>query len=189
MVWKSTFRLLTALGLVLAVMFLTAAVIVFFPLLFAAGLYCVLADLWFYLRLRFTKRIVTWDQASEHLRCHGGTLFVELGPPPGLEDRIWLLHDPIGKLDPQVPWDGFYTLQRQVWTENGALALSDDVSRWYETRLPLLARSVALVALPGGVTSRQCLSRAHFPAHSVAVVPTPELMRAVRRGFRRKRVT
>jgi hypothetical protein len=186
MIWKCLLRFLTAIGLVLAVMVLTAAVIIFFPLLLTGLLSYLLAELWFHWRLRLGGRIFPWEKAVEQLCRQGGTLVVEVGPPPGLEDRLWLLHDHLAKIDPNTPWDSFALAERQVWGGNGTLTLPDELSTWCQDRLPYLAASVCLVTLPGGVTARQCLSRARLPTRTVAVVPSPQVTRAVRRSFRQK---
>lgn len=149
------------------------------PLLTLLGLALVVVGSCVRIRLWWTGRRVPWEDARLRLAGDFGSVVVEANPNTGDIERVWLLDDRIGKLDPSAPWPEFRELQRQLWDNPGVLTVPIEIRRWCDERLKRIVPRVRLIV---GATSRELrpwLNRGAMPIGSFAVVPSPQVYRKV----------
>jgi hypothetical protein len=167
------------------ILLLVALFIVCIPFLLLLGVYFLLLEAVLHARLSWSGRSITWAEACAKLSTGRGTLILEVLPNGGEVERVWLMRERLGKLDPYAPWQEFAELDRQLRSDPLALSVDEGFTNWCSRTLPRLAPGLCLVsAIPGG-TVRRCLDEAHLPERSVAVVLSPQLTTAVRRSFHR----
>src|SRR5712691_9379702 len=96
--------------ILLAIVIISVLVIcILLPAFSAFTVWQFLVERVFRFRLRCAGRIMRWDAARQYLK-DGGTLIVEIPANGGAVDRLWLLRDRLGKLDPLAPWVAFRQL-------------------------------------------------------------------------------
>ena len=175
--------------ILLAIVIISVLVIcILLPAFSAFTVWQFLVERVFRFRLRCAGRIMRWDAARQYLK-DGGTLIVEIPANGGAVDRLWLLRDRLGKLDPLAPWVAFRQLENQILAEVPTLTAGEEFTRWCRSHLPRLAQSAILISAPRGRTVWQYVQQVPMNTGNVAIVLTPDLTSAVKRSLRRRKLT